>query len=691
VTYILAADTGGTFTDLAVYQVETGRVSYTKSLTTYGDLVEGVMNCIAKVDVDLGTAEVVKFGTTLVINTFVQRNGVPTALVTTAGFRDVLEIGRGNRVVPFDLRHQRHAPLVPRDLRFEISERLSAQGEVIRALDVAELGRLASELKRLELKAVAVSLLNSYFDPRHEEAVVAYLRENLPGTYVSGSAELSREWGEYERTSTAVANAYVGPSIEDYVGRLEKRLEKMGLRHSFFLMGSNGGALSVSRACARPVMLVESGPAGGCIGASVYATELGLDKVIAFDMGGTTAKCALIEGGRFQVRSPYYVGGEEQGFPVRGGVLDIVEVGAGGGSVAYLDGLGGLHVGPRSAGSTPGPICYGIGGKEVTITDANLVLGRIDSASFLGGEMRLDKAAADAGMAELAQKLRMEGEDRIDRTAQGVLTLGAVTMASAIKRVSMERGVDPRDCTLVAFGGGGPLHTAALSRELGIRELIIPPEPGNFCALGMILADARTDEVRTFLRLLEEASLPEMNRAFDELESQMRAALTEELENAHLTFMRQADLRFRNQAYPLRVALEVGFHAAAIRDAFEATYQKRYGHVERGSPIQFVNVVLTASARIQRPQLEELRPCKTAARAGKAISQSSRQVYFAERRGRVKAAVFNRTQLPVGWRHEGAAIIEEYGSTTVVGPDDTCEVGRLGELRIRFNKARVQQ
>ncbi|HXM06167.1 MAG TPA: hydantoinase/oxoprolinase family protein, partial [Candidatus Acidoferrum sp.] len=352
---LVAADTGGTFTDLAAFDRETGTVVYSKSLTTYDDLVTGVMDCIAKANVDLRQAELVKFGTTLVINTFVQRNGSKTALIATEGHRDILEIRRGNRTLPFDRHFEREPVLVERDLRFEARERMAADGSVVEPLDEVRLRELAQTLKAAGIESIAVSFLNSYINSAHEERAVALLRDLLPDHYIIAGSELTREWYEYERTSTAAANAYVGPKLRDYVRRLDDRLRANGLARPFLLMASNGGVISVERAQQQPGILVESGPVGGCIGAAVYARELGLPNVIAFDMGGTTAKCALIENGQFEVKSPYYVGGIERGFPVRHAVLDIVEVGAGGGSIAWLDPQDRLRVGPQSAGSTPGP------------------------------------------------------------------------------------------------------------------------------------------------------------------------------------------------------------------------------------------------------------------------------------------------------------------------------------------------
>lgn len=679
-TYILAADTGGTFTDLAAYDSARACVIYTKALTTYDDLVEGVMECLHKAGIELNRAEVVKFGTTLVINTFIQRNGAKTALVTTEGFRDVLEVGRGNRPIPFDFRYKRNPPLAERDLRFGVPERIGADGEIIVPLDHAALAALAERLRALGVEAVAVAFLNSYRDTRHEDAAAAFLRDALPGVYVTAGTELTREWYEYERTATAVANAYVGPRLKDYVRRLDTRLRRDGLARSFYLMASNGGVFSVERAAQHPVMLVESGPVGGCIGTAVYAEALGLAKVIAFDMGGTTAKCAVIENGHFDVKSPYYIGGSERGFPVRGAVLDIVEVGAGGGSIAWLDEQNRLLVGPRSAGSLPGPVCYGRGGTEPTITDANLVLGRIGTQSFLGGEMRLDEPSArQAIAARVATPLGFSDAAGLDETAQGILALGTMTMAGAIKQVTIERGLDPREFTLFAFGGGGPLHASQIARELNIPQVIIPPEPGIFSALGMILADARVDETRTFLRDLAPESLADIEEAFATMEESMRGQIERELESPHIRFERQADMRFHGQRHTLRTPLGTARNLGALRHAFEANYERKYGHVEAHAPIEFVTLVLTAYARIERPKLEDLRPviegtCEAPV--------AKRPIRFWEAPTRIETPVLRRNQLPIGYRAVGPAVIEEYGSTTIVGPSDTFEIGALGEIRI---------
>src|SRR5919109_4429919 len=386
--YAVAVDIGGTFTDLVAYDHTTQKVIYAKSPTTYENLVEGILDCLAKATVRPGEASLVNHGTTLVINSLIQRRGAKTALVTNAGFRDVIEIARGNRPDPFDLYCQRDEPLIPRELRFEVPERMDSRGNVVKPLDVSALEKLAAELKELALEAVAIFFMNSYANPTHEEAAAATLKSLLPDVYVTFSTDLTREWYEYERCSTVAANAYVGPQVSTYIRRLDNDLKAQGFAGSLFMMGSNGGLLTAERSCRQPVGLVESGPIGGCIGASAYAVALGFKNIVAFDMAGTTAKCALVGNGSFSVNSLYYANGYIKGFPIKSAVIDIVEVGSGGGSIAWLDPQKRLHVGPQSAGSMPGPVSYRRGGTEPTVTDANLVLGRLNAGNFLGGAMK---------------------------------------------------------------------------------------------------------------------------------------------------------------------------------------------------------------------------------------------------------------------------------------------------------------
>jgi N-methylhydantoinase A len=678
--FAVAVDIGGTFTDLVAYDHDSHRVAYAKSPTTYGNFVEGILDCFNKVQLPPGSANFVNHGTTLVINSLIQRKGAKAALVTTAGFRDVLEIARGNRPNPFDLHYRRDDPLIPRPLRFEVTERIGSQGEIVMPLDVAALTPLAQTIKTLGIEAVAIFFMNSYANPVHEEQATATLRAQLPDVYITCSTELTREWYEYERTSTVAANAYVGPQVTTYIRRLEGDLAGKGFSGSLYMMGSNGGLLSVERTCRQPVGLVESGPIGGCIGAGAYAEALGLKNVIAFDMGGTTAKCALVEDGRFSVDSIYYAGGYVKGFPIKSSVINIVEVGSGGGSIAWLDPQNRLSVGPQSAGSTPGPACYGNGGTEPTVTDANLVLGRLNPDRFLGGELKLDIAAARKAVQQIAQPLGYSGSDGMTRMADGIVSLATVIMAGAIKTISIEHGLDPREFVLFCYGGGGPLHASALARELSIPTVVIPPEPGNFSAVGMLLADARLDLSKTFTRRLNDTTMASLKEAFAGMEEEARTTLVRDFAASEVLFERYGEMRYVGQRHNIKVPLPDTSDPSAIRTSFDRDYKRRYGHADDRGSAEFQALHLSAFSRLRRPELKWL----PRAQGGRSMPQR-RSVYFG-RTGMLDTDIFDRTALPPGFSGRGPALIEEYGSTTLIWPGDRFEVGALSELRIHCGR-----
>ncbi len=676
---IVAVDTGGTFTDIAAFDRDRGEVAYAKALTTYGDLVDGVMDCVRAAGVELSRALLAKHGTTLVINTLLQRSGAKSALVTTRGFRDTLELARGNRTNPFDIGFRRAPPLIPRALRFEIDERVHGRGEVLAEPDPDEIDRLAETIAGLDVEAVAVSFLNAYRDDRNERAVAGRLRASLPGVYVTAGTEITREWYEYERCCTAAANAAVGPRMAAYAARLEKRLGEGGFASTLYMMGSNGGVLSVDRSLREPIALIESGPVGGCIGAGAYGEALGIENLIAFDMGGTTAKCAVIQGGAFGLSSPYFVGGYDTGFPIRGSVVDIVEVGAGGGSIAWVDDGRRLHIGPRSAGSDPGPAAFGRGGTEPTVTDANLVLGRIAAGEFLAGGLDLDRDAASRAIAErVAAPLGMDDRP-IEATAEGMLSLAAVTMTGAIRRITVERGHDPRDFALFVFGGSGPIYASSLARELDIGTAIVPPEPGNFSAIGMLLADARLDVARTMIRDLDEDALCEIRAAFAEAERHGADIVAAEVPGATATLARSIELRYRGQKHSFVLPVTGLGGVAALRGAFEAYYRERFGHSDPVAPIEIVGIRVNAYANTEKPDLARLPRFEDEAEAA-----ASRPVWFGAAGGWIETPVRRRATLPPGFSAEGPLIVEEYGATTVLAPGDRCGVGALGEIRIEI-------
>jgi N-methylhydantoinase A len=681
--YLLAVDTGGTFTDVAVHDTETRETRFGKTLTNYADLVAGIDEGMRDAEATLAKTRLLKHGTTHVINIFIQRSGSRTALITTAGFRDILEIARGNRAVPFDLGYQRQPPLVPRHLRFEVNERIAADGEIITALDVAGLKQLAVELRNSGVEALAISFINSYHNDIHERLAKVQLAALLPDVFITTGTELSREWAEYERTSTAVANAYVGAKMTSYIQGFQARLADKDFQGAFYMMGSNGGVMSLPQTVAQPVGLVESGPIGGCIGAGAYASALGIDRMIALDMGGTTAKCALVENSRFDVQTTYYIGGYERGFPIRTPVLDIVEVGAGGGSIAWLDTGGRLQLGPRSAGSEPGPIVFGRGGVEPTVTDANAALGRIGSDSFVNGRLSLDIARGRAAIRDqLAAPLGFDGEAGVDRVAQGILDLATVLMTSAIKEITIERGRDVREFCLFAFGGGGPLFACELARALHIGKVVIPPHPGNFSSLGMLLADARTDISRPLLAILAPEALAQAGTILAEMENETRRSMAVDFDVSQIAFIHEGEMRYRGQKHTVRVRLPDVRSVETVKDAFEATYRMRYGHLNEGTAIEFIGLRAAALVSTERPDLNQV--SSVAPHGSSPAPRLRRPVYF-DGVSRIDTPVYKRSALPVGFELAGPAIVEEYSSTTVLGPRDHLRVGELGELVIELS------
>ncbi len=676
--YAVAVDIGGTFTDLVAFDHEKQKVIYAKSPTTYDNLVDGILDCFAKAKVKPAESALVNHGTTLVINSLIQRQGAKAALVTTAGFRDILEIARGNRPDPFDLHYQRDEPLISRELRFEVAERIGSKGEIVKPLDEPALEKLAVRLREAGVESVAIFFMNSYVNPDHEEAAAATLRKLLPGVYVTFSTNLTHEWYEYERCSTVAVNAYIGPLVSTYIRRLDDDLKEKSFQGSLFMMGSNGGLLSAERSCRQPIGLVESGPIGGCIGASAYAEALGSKNIVSFDMGGTTAKCALVENGRFSVNSVYYVNGYVRGFPIKSSVIDIVEVGSGGGSIAWLDSQNRVHVGPQSAGSTPGPVAYGRGGLEPTVTDANLVLGRLNADHFLGGEMKLNVNAAKRAIEQrIAAPLGYGGESGIVKMADGIISIATVIMAGAIRRISVEHGLDPRDFVLFSYGGGGPLHCSALAHELSIPTVIIPPEPGNFSASGMLLADARIDTSKTFVGLLDDKSVPAMAEIFATMEKEAAAALAKEFGTSEVFFEHHAEMRYRGQRHNIKVPVSGLKETASIRSAFERDYQRRYGHADAKAPAEFQALHLSAFARLKRPEIARLPRAAIKPQPGQV-----RRIFIGNAGGWLDAQIFNRDALEPGFAASGPAVIEEYGSTTLVWPGDHFEIGALHEIRI---------
>jgi N-methylhydantoinase A len=684
---LVAVDIGGTFTDLAVFDAGSGLLQAAKCLTTYGDFIRAVDDCLAALRVRLEHAASFKHGTTLVINALLERRGAKAALVTTRGFRDVLEIGRGNRALPFRMNYRRNDPLIPRELRLELAERMTSDGSAQVVPTETDIRTLVSELRRHEVEAVAISFLNAYANPKHEGIVAAAVARELPDVFISCATDLSREWYEYERTATVCANAFVGPEVSRYIGRLSADLGQRGFEGERFFMGSGSGVITLDQAAAQPVRLVESGPVGGVVGAAAYARALGLPKLVAFDIGGTTAKCALVKDGEFDVKSSYWIGGYEHGFPIRSSIIDIVEVGAGGGSIARVDEHARLHVGPQSAGSVPGPVAFGKGGTQPTVTDANIVLGRLDPGQSMGEGVRLDVAAArEAIWLRLGAPLGYTGPQEVPRIALGMLSLASTAMSGAIRKITIERGEDPRDFVLFAYGGGGPLHSVELARDLGIPQVIVPPRAGIFSALGMLFADLENDAGRTFLRPLSAASVEEASHVAAGLGHELQQRLAEAANGAPVTLGTFAELRYRGQIHSLRTRLQPQEDAAALRQRFELSYASRYGHASQGAAVEFVSLSVVARRETDHPDLHRL-GSYVARPDGKVEPECTRNVFLTRPNQWRPVPVFRRENLPPGFHVTGPVVIEDYGSTCLADEGDAVEVGRLGEIRITLGAA----
>ena len=679
----IGVDIGGTFTDVVVFDEAKGSLALAKALSTPAELAKGVQEGLGKAALPLHAVSLLIHGSTIVVNAIIERKGAKTALVTTQGFRDVYEIGRINRPESFNLRFRKHRPLVPREDIFEIPERMLADGSELTPLDEQAAREVAQIIKEEGFEAVAVLFLHSYRAPQHEIRMCEILRDADPNLFISASHELSREYREYERTSTVAANAYVGPNVNHYLGDLERRLRNDGFGGSLMIMQSNGGLSEVETARRQCIQMMESGPAGGVVGTMALCEALDVGAAIAFDMGGTTAKASVIRRGEPSLSPDYFIGGYNEGLAIRIPVLDIVEVGTGGGSIAWLDEGGGLHVGPRSAGAEPGPASYGRGGSEPTVTDANVVLGRLSPERFLGGEMRLDRQAAETALRE---RVALPLGVNVERAASGMLEIATASMANAVRRVTLERGLDPRDFTLVAYGGGGPLHAAAVAKELSIGAVVIPHAPGHFSALGMLMADLRRDYVQTLFARLDDLKMDQLEAQFQKLEAEGRQALERSgIATDRIVFERSADMRYVGQehAVAVRMPANVGQETARqeIKRLFDDAHEQRYSHSAPEESADVVSLRVSAIGRLNKPQLPEI------PQGGKtpppAAFRGHRSVIFQEQ-GRVQAAVFDRTKLLQGNRIEGPAIIEEAASTTVIEPGDSLTVNAFGYLVMRL-------
>ena len=672
-TWRIGIDIGGTFTDVALLDEAGTRIGAAKVPTTpanFGQgVVDGIEAALERYDLTPGDINLVAHATTVVTNAILEQKGARAATVSTRGFRDVLELRRSARADLYDLFQDPPHVLVPRHRRLEISERVGADGSVVTPLAEDEIPALIDELRGMDIDAIAVTLLFSFLNSDHERRLGAALRAAFPDKPVYLSCEVLPEIREFERTSTTAVCAYVGPILASYLAGLTSRLDDLGLP-PLYVMGSNGGVFEAGEGVAMPAMAVESGPAAGVVAAAHVARQTGQVDLLSFDMGGTTAKASLIRDATYQTTPDYEVGGGASGsrwmhgtgHPIRVPVIDLAEVSAGGGSIAWVDRAGSLRVGPQSAGADPGPVCYGRGGAQPTVTDCNLVLGYLDAGSLLGGAMQIDLAAARAAVDEhLATPLGIG----VEQAAAGVIDVVNHEMAEALKIVSVQRGHDPRDFTLAAFGGAGPLHAAALAEELGMTRLLIPPIPGAFSALGLIATDLRRDYSRTFFTRTDQSDAKALTDALAEIEAEGQAMLT----RANIApdaqhFQRSVDARYARQSYELSVPIPDPPYGPdvmeTIAQSFHDHHRQTYGHDNRSEPVQLVNVRLSAIGRIPQVHIRQ--------QPGDGDAGKGTRPIWLRGDGAVDAMILRREAMAAGSTGTGPAVVESLESTLLVLP-----------------------
>lgn len=679
-SYRLGVDTGGTFTDIALIHEQTGKVHVAKVPSTPHDpseaVIHGVHEIVRKTGIDVADISFFIHGSTVATNALLERNGAKTALLTTRGFRDVLEIGRQSRPKLYDFKARKKPPLVPRDLRIEVTERIKASGEVLVPLDVQEVRITARRLKSEGVQSIAVCLINSYMNDSHEKLIRQTIEEEYPEAFVTLSCEVLPEFKEYERTSTVAANGYVLPKMKYYLNRLVGSLKETGVASDLYIMQSNGGIITSESAMHTPARTVLSGPAGGILAGLFIVETTPYKDLITIDMGGTSLDTALIEKGRPQ----YTTMSEIEGSPIKLPMIEMHTIGSGGGSIAWIDAGGALRVGPQSAGAMPGPVCYDKGGEEPTVTDANVILGRINPGYILDGKMKMNPEKARRVMKEkIADPLGLT----VEEAAEGILKVVNANMIRGIRVISIEKGHDPRNFSLVAFGGAGPVHAVDIGAELGSKEIVIPPNPGITCAMGMLMADVRHDYVQTVLSNVAQLGLDEANAVIGQLASEAKKELAKEgFADGDIRLQVALDLRYLRQAYEIDVpveglALTPELVERAVRD-FHVLHNKVYGFSREEETVELVNIRLTAIGAIPKISFDktgngvraELKPVQ------------ARNVFFGGRF--VETPVYNRSGLGAETVVEGPAVVEQLDSTIVVYPGQRAVTDAFGNLIIHL-------
>ncbi|HSG41938.1 MAG TPA: hydantoinase/oxoprolinase family protein [Anaerolineales bacterium] len=683
---LLTVDIGGTFTDIVVLNTLTQEIAVEKMLTTYPDpaiaVLDGIRKLIERTGIPSDSIAYVVHGTTLIANTLIERKGAPTALLTTAGFRDALEIGNEGRYDMYDLALVKPTPLVERRLRFDIPERIKADGNIIQDLDEEALQDVCRQLEGEGISAVAICFLHAFTNPSHEIEALKIVRRMLPDMAVSVSHQVAPGMREYPRTSTTVANAYVQPITEQYMARVEDGLRTSGVNAPLNIMLSNGGTTTVHAASDFPIRLVESGPAGGALAGVYWGSQIGDHNIFAFDMGGTTAKAVLTKDGELTITNKAEVAHIHRfkrgsGLPLMVPMIELIEIGAGGGSIAHLNNLGLPTVGPESAGSTPGPASYARGGKQPTVTDADLLIGFLNPDYFADGTIKLDVDAARTAYTSLAESLNLS----VDRLARGVHELVNENMAAAARVHAAERGLEIRRYSMVATGGAGPVHACGVAEKLGLKHIIVPPFAGAGSAFGFITAPISFDFTRSYVSRLDALDLDEINSILDNLENEGRAiveaaGVRDEVIQVQLSI----DIRYIGQGYEVRVPFKkqtlTPTHIEQIQKAFEEEYKRFYGQLTSGVPIEAVNWRIVISS--PKPEIGKLSLGSKETETN--TPYASRPVIFNAASEKHKTPVYHRNALSTGWQADGPLIIEEAASTTIVLPNWSAQLDESGCL-----------
>ena len=689
----ISIDIGGTFTDLVAMD-EGGNLINIKVPSTPRSPEKGALEALREFlkDHNPEDAAFVTHATTITTNAILGQIALElpkSALIVTKGFRDVLEIGRQKRPELYNLFFKRPRPLVPRRLRYEVSERIGPDGEELEPVSSGDLREILDEVRREEIRSIAVGLINSYANPRHEEEVKRALEEACPGVYVSTSCEISPEYREYERISTAVVNVVLIPIVHTYIENLLQTMDKLGVSAPFYVMQSNGGLARGHDVIFRPATIVESGPASGVVASAFYGSLLGLRGMVSFDMGGTTAKAGAVRGGMPEIIAEYEVGGrvhrgrvvKGSGYPVRFTFIDLAECSAGGGTIAWVDEGGALRVGPISAGAQPGPACYRMGNMEPTITDANLVLGRLNQRYLLGGRMRIYADSAHEALGRIHEPLGLD----LSEAASSIIKIANSIMAKILRMVSVERGYDPRTFSLIAFGGAGPMHACALAEELGIPLIIVPVNPGLFSAVGLLVSDVVHSYLRAVMKTVDSVSPSSLDDVFRELEEEGRKSLEEDgFQPERMILIRELDARYVGQSYELTIPASRPFTEEGLKhvvDLFHEKHRNVYGYSAKEEPVELVNARLRAVGVMEKPRLRTYRKAGPEPFEGSVIER--REVFFEDRDGYVKCPVYLRERLEPGNRVEGPAIIEQYDSTTVIYPGWSARVDEFKNIRMK--------